>query len=415
MQRRAFLATMGAAVAAAAGRPLLGRAADKGPIKIGLFGPLTGNFSQTGKDMVDGFTLFWDETGNKVAGREVKIIIEDSDPEPAGALTKVRRLVEQEQVHTVAGGLLAATGYALPPYLEQNKVPTLYPLMAPDDITQRKPARWVVRTSFAGSQVTHPLGDYAYKQLKLRRVATISMDYAFGWESNAGFQRVFEDQGGKVVQRIWTPLNMQDYAPYLASLKRDIDGVYACHTGGLSPRFVKAWSDAGLKGKIPLVGMGTLTDENVLKGMGDEAIGVITSLVYSAAIDTPANKRFSAAFEKKHGRTTSAYSAEGYTAARFYFEALKSINGEAEDKERLLGALRKVEVSDDPRGPMKMDDLGNPIENVYVRKVERVGGKLQNTVIQTYPNVSQFWTYNRDEYLKAPVYDRNNPPCKFCE
>ncbi len=208
---------------------------------------------------------------------------------------------------------------------------------------------------------------------------------------------------------------MQDYAPYLASLKRDIDGVYACHTGGLSPRFVKAWSDAGLKGKIPLVGMGTLTDENVLKGMGDEAIGVITSLVYSAAIDTPANKRFSASFEKKHGRTTSAYSAEGYTAARFYFEALKSINGEAEDKERLLGALRKVEVSDDPRGPMKMDDLGNPIENVYVRKVERVGGKLQNTVIQTYPNVSQFWTYNRDEYLKAPVYDRNNPPCKFCE
>src|SRR5206468_1249944 len=133
----------------------ISRAPEKGPIKIGLFGPLTGNVSQPGKDMVDGFTLFCDETGNKVAGREVKIIIEDSDPEPAGALTKVRRLVEPEQVHTVAGGLLAATGYALPPYLEQNKVPTLYPLMAPDDITQRKPARWVVRTSFAGSQVTH--------------------------------------------------------------------------------------------------------------------------------------------------------------------------------------------------------------------------------------------------------------------
>jgi branched-chain amino acid transport system substrate-binding protein len=415
MRRRTFLATVGAAAAGLAGAPLLGRAADKGPIRIGFFGPLTGNFSQTGKDMTDGFTLFWEEVGNKVAGREVKIIVEDSDPEPTGALTKVRRLVEQEQVHTVAGGLLAATGYAIAPYLDQNKIPAIYPVMAPDDITQRKPARWVVRTSASGSQLTHSLGDYAYKQLKLRRVATISMDYAFGWESNGGFQRVFEDAGGKVVQRIWTPLSMQDYAPYLASLRKDIDGVYACHTGGLSPRFIKAWTDAGLKGKVALIGVGTLTDENILKSMGDEAVGVITSLIYSSALDTPANRKFSAAYEKRYNRGTSLYSAEGYTGARFYYEALKSINGEIEDKEKFRTALRKVEITDDPRGPMKMDDLGNPIENVYIRKVERVDGKLQNTVIHTYPNVSQFWTYNRDEYLKAPVYDRLYPPCKFCE
>jgi len=414
MHRRRFLVGIGTA-AVLARTPGSGRAADKGPIRIGYFGPLTGNFSQTGKDMTDGFTLFWEEVGNKVAGREVKIIVEDSDPEPTGALTKVRRLVEQEQVHTVAGGLLAATGYAIAPYLEQNKIPAIYPVMAPDDITQRKPVRWVVRTSASGSQLTHSLGDYAYKQLKLRRVATISMDYAFGWESNGGFQRVFEDSGGKVVQRIWTPLNVQDYAPYLASLKKDIDGVYACHTGGLSPRFVKAWSDFGLKGKIPLVGVGTLTDENVLKSMGDEALGVITSLIYSSVLDTPANKKFAAAYEKRYNRATSLYSAEGYTGARFYYDALRAINGEAEDKEKFIAALRKVEVSDDPRGPMKMDDLGNPIENIYIRKVERVSGKLQNTVIHTYPSVSQFWTYNREEYLKTPVYDRNYPPCKFCD
>ena len=415
MKRRRFLATMGVAAAGLAGAPLLGRAAEKGPIRIGYFAPLTGNFSQIGKDMSDGFTLFWEEVGNKVAGREVKVIVEDSDPEPASALTKIRRMVEQEQVHTVAGGLLAATGYALVPFLEQNKVPTIYPVMAPDDITQRKPTRWIVRTSFTSSQATHPLGDYAYKQLKLRRVATISMDYAFGWESNAGFQRAFEDLGGKVVQRIWTPLNMQDYSPYLASLKKDIDGVYGCHTGGLSPRFVKAWTDAGLKDKMPLVGIGTLTDENTLKNMGDEALGVITSLIYSGVLDTPANKKFAAAYEKRYNRGTSLYSAEGYTAARFYYEALKSISGEAEDKEKLLAALRRVEFKDEPRGPMKMDDLGNPIQNIYIRKVERVGGKLQNTVIHTYPNVSQFWTYNQADYLKTPVYDRNYPPCKYCE
>lgn len=413
MHRRQFLMALGGAAAAATARPA--RAAESGPIRIGFFGPLTGNFSQTGKDMADGFNLFWDEVGHKVAGREVVVIVEDSDPEPTGALTKVRRLVEQEKVHTVAGGLLAATGYALAPYLEQNKIPTVYPVTAPDDITQRKPVRWVVRTSLTGSQATHPLGDYAYRQLKLRRVATISMDYAFGWESNAGFQRVFEESGGKVVQRIWTPLSTQDYAPYLASLKKDIDGVYACHTGGLSPRFIKTWSDVGLKGKVALLGIGTLTEENVLKAMGDEALGVITSLPYSSALDTPANRKFSAAFEKRYGRATSSYSAEGYTGARFYYEALRAIGGEAENKERLIAALRKVEVPDDARGPMKMDDLGNPIQNIYIRKVERVGGKLQNTVIHTYPNVSQFWTYKQDEYLKAPPYDRNYPPCRFCE
>ena len=123
MHRRRFLMAMSGAMAAAAARPA--HAAD--PIRIGYFGPLTGNFSQTGKDMTDGFNLFWEEVGNKVAGREVKVIVEDSDPEPTGAVTKVRRLVEQEKVHTIAGGLLAATGYAIAPYVEQNKIPTRLP------------------------------------------------------------------------------------------------------------------------------------------------------------------------------------------------------------------------------------------------------------------------------------------------
>src|SRR5437762_758996 len=146
MRRREFLVGLGAASLAA--RPVPGRAAQHGPIRIGYFGPLTGTFSQTGKDMTDGFTLFWEEVGYKVAGRPVKVSVQDSDPEPSGALTKVRLLVEQEKVHTVAGGLLAATGYAIAPYLEQNRIPTVYPVMAPDDITQRKPVRWIVRTSF---------------------------------------------------------------------------------------------------------------------------------------------------------------------------------------------------------------------------------------------------------------------------
>jgi branched-chain amino acid transport system substrate-binding protein len=390
-------------------------AGERGPIKIGYHAPLSGPGAGPGKDMTDGFMLFWEEVGSQAAGRKVEVILEDDENVPATVLTKFRRLVEQAKVHTVAGGLLAAGGYAVVPYVEQQKIPTIFPVTAPDDITQRKVSRWVVRTGHAGSQATHPMGDYAYKVMGLRRVAAIGFDYSFGWEGVGGFQHVFEELGGKVVQRIYTPLNVQDFGPYLASLKRDVDGVFLNYSASWAQRFIKQWSEYGLKGRIVLFGVGQNTDENVLKGMGDEALGVITALNYSAALDTPANKKFNAAYEKRFGRNTSLYSMQGYTAARFYYEAIKAINGDVEDREKFLQALRKVEIPDDPRGPMKMDDLGNPIQNIYIRKVERVDGKLQNTVIYTYPMVSQFWTYKKEDYLKEPLYDRNYPPCRYCE
>ena len=408
----------GMVLAAVLAAPLIATpalAAERGPIRIGHFMPLTGSFAQVGKDMQDGFQLFWDEVGNQVAGRKVEVTVEDYEAVPATALVKVRRLVEQNKVHTVVGGLLAATGYAVAPYVEQQRIPTVFSVLASDDLTQRKPLRWAVRTSMTGSQNTHPLGEYAYKVMGLRRMGTVNMDYAYGWESAGGFQRVFEELGGRIVQKVWTPLNVQDYGPYLASLKKDIDGVYATHSGGLAARFIKQWSEFGLKGKITLIGIGTLTDENVLKGLGDEVLGITTGLVYSAVLDNPANRKFSVAYEKRFGRSSSLYSMDGYTAARFYYEAIKAINGDVEDREKFVQALRKVEVTDDPRGPMKMDELGNPIQNVYIRKVERVDGKLVNTVIHTYPNVSEFWIYKKDDYLKQPVYDRSYPPCKFCD
>jgi branched-chain amino acid transport system substrate-binding protein len=196
---------------------------------------------------------------------------------------------------------------------------------------------------------------------------------------------------------------------------KDIDGVCATFAGAAAQRFLKQWRDFGFKGKVALVGSGTLTDENILKDIGDEALGVITSLLYSGVLDNPANKKFSAAYEKRHGRSSSLCIVEGCTGARLYYEASKAIKGDVEDKEKFIQALRKVEISDDPRGPMRMDEMGNPIQNVYIRKVERVGGKLQNSVVYWYPMVSQFWTFKKEDYLKQPPYDRNYPPCRFCE
>jgi branched-chain amino acid transport system substrate-binding protein len=402
-----------AAVVAMAGVPAPALA-QGGPIKIGLLAPLTGAFAALGKDMLAGTELYLEEIGGQVAGRKIALIVEDSEGTPATALTKARKLVEQDRVHVLTGGLLASTGYALQPFVDGQRIPTTFPVIAADDLTQRKPAKWIVRTGWTTSQPMHPFGEWAARTLKVKRVVTIGMDYAFGWETVGGFQRAFEENGGQIVQKIWTPLNTNDFAPFLAQIKRDADGVFALFLGRLALQFMKQYESAGLKGKLPLLGGGTTTDESVLPQMGDEAIGTMTALHYSAALDNPQNQKFAKAFEAKAGKSSSYYSEAMYTNARWIAEAVKSIGGRVEDRDQLLAALRKVDLKDSARGPISVDARGNPVQNIYVRKVERVGGKLQNSVIATFPAVGQFWKYNAEEYLKTPLYTRDYPPCKHC-
>jgi branched-chain amino acid transport system substrate-binding protein len=389
--------------------------AQAGPIKIGFLAPLTGPFAQIGKDMVNGSELFLDEIGRQMAGRKVELIVEDTEGQPATALNKSRKLVEQDKVHLLTGGLLANVGYALQPFIDGAQVPATYPVMAADDITQRRPARWIVRTGWSTSQPMHPFAAWVIKNTKYRKVATIGMDYAFGYETIGGFQRVFEEHGGQIVQKLWTPLNTNDFAPFLAQIRRDSDAVLALFVGRLALQFMKQYQEAGLHGKLPLLGGGTTTDESVLPQMGDEALGTLTALHYSQALDTPQNQKFARAFEAKAGKIASYYSEATYTNMRWITEAVKAVNGKVEDRAALLAALRKVDVKDTARGPLSIDAHGNPVQNIYVRKVERVGGRLQNTVIATVPAVSQFWTYRPDDYLKQPLYSRDYPPCKACQ
>jgi branched-chain amino acid transport system substrate-binding protein len=406
-----LVATLTLALVGAAPAPAI---AQGGPIKIGLLTPLTGAASALGKDMLGGTELYLDEIGRQVAGRKIELIVEDTEGVTATALTKARKLVDQDHVHILTGGLLASTGYAIHPFADAAKIPTTYPVMSSDDLTQRKPAKWVVRTGWNSSQSMQPFGEWVAKNLKYKKIAVVAFDYAFGWESVGGFQRTFEEQGGQIVQKIWVPLNTTDFAPFLAQIKRDADAVFGVFFGRGSLQFVKQYTDSGLKGKIPLLGNGTVTDESVLPQMGDEALGTYTALHYSAALDNPANQKFAKAFEAKMSKVPSYYGETCYTNARWIVEAIKAINGKVEDREALLAALKKVELKDFPRGPVVIDRWGNPVQNVYVRKVERVGGQLQNSVVFTYPAVSQFWKYNPDEFLKMPLYTRDYPPCKYC-
>jgi len=411
--RALSLVLLAAFVAALAAPP--DTLAQGGPIKIGFLAPLTGPFAQIGKDMVNGTELFLDEIGRQMAGRKVELIVEDTEGQPATALTKSRKLVEQDKVHLLTGGLLANVGYALQPFIDGSGVPATYPVIAADDITQRKPARWIVRTGWSTSQPMHPFAEWVIKNTKYRKVATIGMDYAFGYETVGGFQRVFEEHGGQIVQKIWTPLNTNDFAPFLAQIKRDSDAVLALFVGRLALQFMKQYQEAGLQGKLPLLGGGTTTDESVLPQMGDEALGTITALHYSQALDTPQNQKFAKAFEAKAGKISSYYSEATYTNMRWISEAIKTVGGKVEDRAALRAALRRVDIKDTARGPLSVDAHGNPVQNIYVRKVERVGGRLQNTVIATIPAVSQFWKYKAEDYLKQPLYSRDYPPCKGCQ
>ena len=381
------------------------------PIKIGYLGPLTGIFAQSGKEMLDGLKLALDQANNEAAGRKIELIAEDTEGNPATALAKYRKLTTHDKIHVLSGVLLSHIGYGLVQPIERDQLPTLF-LTTPDDLTKRKPAKWILRSNFAASQLMHPLGDYAAKTLKYRRVAAVAMDNPFGHEQIGGFQRVFEDNGGRVVQRLFVPLNVLDFAPYLSQLARDADAVCAVFVAGQAVRFVKQYGDLGPARK-PLIGSGVMMDEHALRGMGDEAVGVVNALHWSPMLANAANQTFMKLAEAKLGRAPSYFNAIMYSSGRWIMEAARIVGGQVEDKERFVNAIKRAsETVEDPRGPIKLDDYGNPTENIYIVKVERVGGKLVNTVIHTYPMVSQFWTYSAADFLKMPLYTRDYPPAR---
>ena len=386
----------------------------QGPIRIGFISPLTGAIAAAGKDMYSGCELYWQESGWQMAGRKVEVVLEDSEGNPATALAKARKLVDSDKVHMIAGVILSNVAYALVPYIEGQEIPTMYPINSADDLTQRKRPKWLIRTGFSAGGNMHPFGEYAARVLDYKKVVTVGLDYAFGWETVGGFHKSFEDNGGQVVQKLWVPLNVQDYSPYLAQIKKDADAVFVVALGRWTLLFAQQYAASGLRGRLPLIAGGTYTDEHVLPQLGDESIGVVSAHHYSASLDTPANKRFRAAFEKAYTRIPSFYSENCYTGARIIDEAARAIGGKVEDRAAFMAALRKVQITDAPRGPVQMDAYGNPTQNIYIRKVERVGGKLQNTVIYTYPAVSQFWKYSPEEFLKQAVYSREFPPCRYC-
>jgi branched-chain amino acid transport system substrate-binding protein len=388
-------------------------------LRIGYLAPLTGGLAQTGIDMRDGFLLYLEQHGNKLGGMDVKLIIEDEQGKGDVAVTKAKKLVLQDKVHMFIGGVLASTGYALAPVSTELKTMYIPSIPAADDLTQRqlKNFPYLIRTSWSSSQPHHPLGQWACDQ-GYKKIVTIAADYAFGYEVVGGFQKAFEDCGGKIVQKIWPPLGAKDFGPFIPTIKEDADAVLSLMVGPMPAQFIKQMRGAGFK--KPILGGGTSYDEFVLPFMGDEAIGDVSALHYSAALDTPKNIEFVKAYRAKFGKVPSYYSENNYTTAQWLDEALQKAGGKWPGPEELIKIMVGIKL-DSVRGPVSFDDMRNPIQNIYIKKVEKKKmfgyekDELWNTVIKTYPNVSQFWTYGKDKFLAQPVYDKSFPPCKFCE
>jgi branched-chain amino acid transport system substrate-binding protein len=387
-------------------------------LRIGYLAPTTGIFAQVGKDMVDGFKMYLDEHNNKLGGAAVKFIVEDTVGKPDTAVTKAKKLILQDKVHLFAGGLLASSGYALAPVSTSDKVVYVNPVAAADDLTQRDFAKYPfhIRTGWSSSQPSHPFGQWACDQ-GYKKIVAIGADYAFGYEVIGGFQRAFEACGGQIIQKIWPPLGTKDFGPYIPTIKQNADAILTLMVGPMSLQFPKQLKAAG--SKKPVLGGGTSYDEFVLPAMGDEVIGHVSALQYSAAIDTPKNAAFVKAYRTKFGKVPSYYSETNYTTAQMIDEVIKKNNGKFPGSEAFVKQLAAVKV-DAVRGPVSLDDLRNPVQNVYIKKVEKKKmfgydkEELWNTVIKTYENISQFGQFKKDEFLKTPVYSRDYPPCKHC-
>jgi branched-chain amino acid transport system substrate-binding protein len=387
------LAALGALAVTVASPPALAQA-PKEPIKIGLFNALTGPLAVNGSEINEGIKLYWqDEMGNQVAGRPVKLIVEDTEAKPDVGLTKTRKLVELDKVHLILGPVSSAVAVAVRDYLHERRVPLIITQATANALTAEKASPSIFRSAMSSYQQETAGGWYVAAKLGHKRIAVVALDYVAGHEQADGFIKTFRESGGQSVEKVLMPLGTIDVAPYITRVQskiQELDAVVGILWGPSAPQWLKAWQEYGLRGKLPLLTLGETVNETYLKAVGDTAIGVVSWLSYSPVLDTPENKRFVQAFNKKYGKDPVYNNHLGYLAARAGGEAMKAVNGNVEDQARFLEALRRVRF-EAPGGPFRFDDKQNAVIHTYLRRVEKVGGKLQNSVFDQVSDVDQFW------------------------
>ena len=381
MQKRYFLSALMLGVLTA----YASSAVAEEKFKIGLILPMTGPFASTGKQIEAAARLYMVQNGDSVGGKKVELIVKDDTSAPDVTKRIAQEMVVNDKVNVLAGFGLTPLALATAPIATQSKTPMVVMAAATSSITQASP--YVVRTSFTLPQAAVAMADWVPNN-GIKKVVTLVSDYGPGIDAEKYFKDRLLFNGGQVLETLRVPLRNPDFAPFLQKV-RDLkpDALFVFVPSGAGAALMKQFAERGMdKAGIKLIGTGDITDDDILGGMGDVALGVVTSHHYSTSHNSPLNKKFVAAFEKANaGLRPNFMAVGGYDGMRVIYEAAKITKGGSGDA--LLNAM-KGQLFESPRGPMFIDaQTRDVVHNIYIRRVERVGGQLYNQEFDTIKDV----------------------------
>lgn len=355
-------------------------------VKIGLILPMTGGQASTGRQIEAAVRLYMAQNGTTVAGRKIELIVKDDGAVPDNTKRIAQELIVNDKVSFIAGFGVTPAALAAAPLATQAKLPQVVMAAGTSIITERSP--YIVRTSFTLAQSSVVMAEWAAKN-GIRKVVTLVSDYAPGHDAQNSFKEAFAKGGGQVVAELRVPLAAPDFAPFLQRARdASPDAVFVFVPSGQGGTFAKQFAERGLdKSGIKLIGAGDVMDDDLLNGMGDAVLGAVTAHLYSASHASAKNGEFVAAFKKMHNNMRPNFMAVGgYDGMHLIYEALKKTKG-ATDGDALIGAMKGMKW-ESPRGPISIDpETRDIVQNIYVRRVERVGGELYNTEFATFEAV----------------------------
>jgi branched-chain amino acid transport system substrate-binding protein len=366
-------------------------AAEKPPIKVGLLLPYTGNVPFQTKGVNDGVELYFSEIGQKAGGRAIQVVKEDDENNPTVALTKARRLVEQQKVNFIVGTVNSGVALAIHDYLRKQNVIQINPCAFTRELTSpQKASSNIFRVVETTDQTNYPMGSWMIKNTPHRKVVITASDFSAGHHCVEAFKAGFELAGGKVIKEVYAKYGTMDFAPFLAAIDAPgADAVYSWYAGTDAVRFVQQYQEFGLKKRLPLFGYVSISDDPYLESMGDAALGDITPTHYPITLDTPRSVAFLKAYQAKYG-LPSQYSETGYVAAQMIGAVAEALKGDVEDIQRVADTLHKVASSiETPSGRLAFDQYNQRIVDVYVVKVEKRGGRIENVVIDRLGKIAQ--------------------------
>lgn len=388
------------------------------PIKIGFISAFTGVFSSFGTLQKEGAELALEEFGYEVAGRPITVIYEDDQLDNEQAVTKAKKLVEQDNVDILTGLVSGDEGLTVGDYMKDKGIPVIPMYSASEDMTMRAFFPTVIRATWTGAQAQDPFGYYLAKELGYKKLYQIGEDYSFPWNESGGLIRGFCRGGGEEVTSVWFPPgSTSDFSSMIASIPLDqgYDAVYYNGAGGDAVNFVKQFVELGMMDKIVLLGQSNTFEKPDLDALPKDIVGSLSAHHTTDDLSNPEWVAFSEAFNEKWGHDPSGASAFAYTSMKMILEAIEALDGDVSDKEALVEAMLNVDMTGDPRGPVTMDPTWHAaIENVYIREVaEDENGDLYNKGILAVENVSQFGPYDPDLYMAQPP-DTNSYPSGVC-